>query len=189
MMTTETPAPQVTAEVKRKHGGMPDWALLGIGIDTAGKLRLYWPYTSEINGERFLTRFMVVRSPYASCDITRISMADDRREYPHDHSRTFFSWKFGWYEEDVYTDPADLSAVQHKRHRRLGIHRLRHSEAHSITRVSPRLDCPAEPRLAAPGLTLPVKPAAPGRRPSRWSEDPAGSSSSTRAAGGPGLSP
>jgi len=139
MMTTEAQAPQVTAEVKRKHGGMPDWALLGIGIDTAGKLRLYWPYTSEINGERFLTRFMVVRSPYASCDITRISMADDRREYPHDHSRTFFSWKFGWYEEDVYTDPADLSAVQHKRHRRLGIHRLRHSEAHSITRVSPRL--------------------------------------------------
>jgi hypothetical protein len=138
-MTTATQAPQVTAEVKRKHGGMPDWALLGVGRDAEGKLRLYWPYTSEINGERFLTRFIVLRTPYGSCDITRISMADDQREFPHDHSRTFWSWKLGWYAEDVYTDQADLSAMQHKRHRRLGIHRLRHTEAHSITSVSPRL--------------------------------------------------
>jgi hypothetical protein len=118
---------------------MPGWALLGAGIDAEGSLRLYWPYTSDINGERFLTRFIVFRTPLASVDVTRIGRADDQRKYPHDHSRTFWSWKFGWYAEDVYDDPADLTVKRHVRHQRFGVHRLRHTQAHSITEVSPRL--------------------------------------------------
>jgi hypothetical protein len=126
-------------EVVRTHGGMPDWCLLGIGTND-GKLALYWPYTSEINGERFLTRFIVVRNPWFSVDITRISMPDDdKRMWPHDHSRTFWSWKFGSYDEWVYSDPSDLSKRKLRRHPKFSLHRLRHTEAHSITRVSPGL--------------------------------------------------
>jgi hypothetical protein len=139
MTDTATPAALVTPEVKRKNGGMPDWAFLGAGTDHEGRLRLYWPYTSDVGGRRFLTRFILFRTPWASMDITRISMADDQREYPHDHSRTFWSWKWGWYAEDVYDDPDDLARVRHVRHRRLGVHRLRHDQAHSITEVSPHL--------------------------------------------------
>ena len=135
----KTASAVVTKKVVRKHGGMPNWALLGVGIDAEGKTRLYWPYTSEIDGERFLTRFMVLRTPWVSLDITRIGMADDQREYPHDHSRTFRSLKFGWYEEDVYYDRDDLTKMEHKRHGRFSIHRLKYTEAHSITRVSPKL--------------------------------------------------
>jgi hypothetical protein len=137
-MTTTAPA-QVTKKVERKAGGMPNWAFLSVGKNHEGKWTAYWPYTSKIGGQPFLTRFMVFRTPYLGLDITRVHMADDQREYPHDHSRTFFSWKWGWYAEEVYTDPGDLKAVQHKRHRRLGIHRLGHDEANSITHVSPRL--------------------------------------------------
>lgn len=131
---------QVTHEVTRTHGGMPNWALLGVGIDAARKLRLYWPYRSEIDGQPFLTRFIVFRTPLASVDITRIGMADNQREHPHDHSRDFWSFKLtGWYEEDVFYDRDDLANRRHIRHRRFGIHRLRHTQAHSITRVSPHL--------------------------------------------------
>lgn len=141
-MGTETQAPvtaQVTHHPERTHGGMPNWAILGVGIDTAGKVRLYWPYRSKIDGQPFLTRFIVVRNPWFSMDITRIGMADDQREYPHDHSRTFRSWKFGWYEEDVYYDKNDLTNKRHKRHGRFSLHRLRYTQAHSITKVSPKL--------------------------------------------------
>lgn len=133
---TET---SVTSKVERKAGGMPDYAVLGIGRNHEGWLTAYWPYTSEIGGQRFLTRFIVFRTPWLGLDVTRVHMADDQREYPHDHSRTFLSWKFGWYAEEVYDDPSDLGRKRHVRHRRLGIHRLRFTEAHSITAVSPRL--------------------------------------------------
>ena len=129
---------QAGSKVERKHGGLPNWALLGVGRNQ-GRLACYWPYTTEINGQRFLTRLMVVRTPYIGVDITRVHMADNQREFPHDHSRTFFSWKLGSYDEDVYYDPEDLKNTRHRRHRMLSIHRLGHDQAHSITRVSPHL--------------------------------------------------
>jgi hypothetical protein len=138
MNITDAPT-QVEAKVERKAGGMPNWALLGVGRNHEGKWTRYWPYTSEIDGERFLTRFIAFRSPYLGLDISRVHMADDQRAFPHDHSRTFYSWKFGWYAEDIYSDPADLGVKRHKRHRRFGIHRLGNDQAHSITEVSPRL--------------------------------------------------
>jgi hypothetical protein len=130
---------QVTNKVARKHGGMPEWAVLGIGKNHEGRWVVYWPYTSDIDGERFLTRFMPLRTPWVSVDITRIHMDDGDRAWPHTHSRTFRSLKFGWYAEDVYYDPDDLSVMRHIRHRRFGLHRLRYDEAHSITEVSPKL--------------------------------------------------
>lgn len=140
MTTAPDKAPaQVTHKVERKHGAMPAWALLGIGIDVSGKLRLYLPWWSEINDRRFLTRFIVFRSPFGGCEITRVHMADNQREDPHDHSGTFASLKLGWYAEDVYDNPADLTSKRHIRHRRFGIHRLRYTKAHSITEVSPKL--------------------------------------------------
>jgi hypothetical protein len=129
---------QVSNKVERKNGGMPNYAVLGVGVQ-GGKLGTYWPYTSEIDGKRFLTRFIVFRTPWLGLDVTRVHMADDQRAYAHDHSRTFWSWKFGWYAEDVFTDPADLAVMRHTRHRKFGIHRLRYDQAHSITHVSPRL--------------------------------------------------
>jgi hypothetical protein len=126
-------------EVSRTHGGMPAWAFLGAGYD-GEKLRLYWPYKSEIAGKRFLTRLIVVRCRWFALDITRIHMPDDgEREWPHDHSRDFWSWKTGCYEEWVYDNPDDLSSRQLRHNRRFTIHSLRHTQAHSITRVSPRL--------------------------------------------------
>jgi hypothetical protein len=138
-MRTQDAEAQVTAKTERSHGGMPNWAVLGIGRNHEGRLKVYWPYKSEINGERFLTRFIVFRSPYLGLDISRVHMADDQREYPHDHSRTFYSLKFGWYNEDVYDEPADIGIKTHKRHRPFGIHRLGNDQAHSITEVSPKL--------------------------------------------------
>jgi len=61
----------VTAKVERKHGSMPRWAVLGIGKDPSGRLRLYWPWWSDINGERFLTRFIVIRNSLVTLEITR----------------------------------------------------------------------------------------------------------------------
>jgi len=116
----------ITPRVVRKGGGMP-------------KTAFFTPYWSEIDGQRFLSRFIIAFTKYGGCHITRIHMADNQREWPHDHSATFLSWKFGWYAEDVYSgDPAN-PVKRHVRHRRFGIHRLRHDEAHSITEVSPRL--------------------------------------------------
>lgn len=130
----------VTNEVERKHGGMPNWALLGVGINHEGKLKAWWPYSSDIDGERFLTRFIVFRSPIASMDITRIHSSDDQRQYPHDHSRNFWSLKLiGGYEEDVYVDPSDLREAFHKKHRWLSVHKMSRHHAHSITKVSPHL--------------------------------------------------
>jgi hypothetical protein len=130
---------QVTHKVERTHGGMPNWAFLGIGRDAAGKMRLYWPYRSRIDDQPFLTRFIVIRNPWFSMDVTRVSMADDDREWPHDHSRTFRSLKLGWYSEWVYRDKDDLTQREHRRHRRFSLHTLRYTEAHSITEVSPHL--------------------------------------------------
>jgi hypothetical protein len=120
-MTTLT-APKV----ERKGGGMRRWMFL----------ERYW---SDIEDQRFLTRFVVFFTPVGGLHATRIHMADSQRDWPHDHTRTFWSWKMGWYAEKVFTDPADLSVFRLIRHRRFGIHRLRHTEAHSITEVSPRL--------------------------------------------------
>lgn len=136
-MTTDSTS-RVTNEVKRTAGGMPEWCLLGVSV-VDGKPVTFWPYTSEIDGKRFLTRFIVFRTPWASVDVTRISMADDNRAFPHDHSRSFVSWKFGWYKEWVYDDPDDLSQRQFREHGKFSFHRLRYSQAHSITEVSPGL--------------------------------------------------
>jgi hypothetical protein len=116
----------VTHKVTRSKGGMRKWMFLT-------------PYWSEIDGQRFLSRFVVFFTPLAGFHVTRIHMPDNQREYPHDHSATFWSWKLGWYAEDVYTDPADLTRKRHVRHMPFGIHRLKWTEAHSITEVSPRL--------------------------------------------------
>jgi hypothetical protein len=121
------PAPgAVTNKVERQGGGMRKWMFMQ-------------PYWSDIDGQRFLTRFVLVFTPWFGCHVTRIHMADDQRKYAHDHTATFWSAKAGWYAEDVYSDPDDLSKVRHVRHRRFGIHRLRWTEAHSITEVSPKL--------------------------------------------------
>jgi len=139
MTEIKTPS-EVTNKVERSHGGMPSWAILGIGRNHEGKIRIYWPYKSEIDGERFLTRFILFRTKYAGCEITRIHMDDTSRPFPHDHSRTFLSGKlWGTYTEWVYYDPQDLSKKKLIAHRRFGLHRLRHTEAHSIMWVSPRL--------------------------------------------------
>ncbi len=116
----------VTARVERKGGGMPRYAFLR-------------PWWSDINGSRFLTRFIILFTPLCGLHVTRIHMADNAREWPHDHSRTFFSLKFGWYEELVFGDPDDFHVRQHRRHRRFSCHRLRYTQAHSISRVSPHL--------------------------------------------------
>lgn len=136
-MKSQTPI--VTNKVERSHGGMPSWAVLGIGKNHEGKIKVYWPYKSDIDGDRFLTRFILLRTRFAGCEVTRIHMDDTSRPYPHDHSRTFASWKFGTYDEWVFYDKEDLSKKQFIQHRRFGIHRLRHTEAHSITWVSPKL--------------------------------------------------
>jgi hypothetical protein len=129
----------VTATVTRTHGGMPNWCLLGVGL-VDRKPRLFWPYTSSIGAKRFLTRFIIVRNPLFSVDVTRIHMPDDsEREWPHDHSRDFWSFKAGWYEEWVYGNPDNLEDRILRKHSRFSVHRLRHTQAHSITRVSPRL--------------------------------------------------
>jgi hypothetical protein len=129
----------VTNVVERSHGGMPDWALLGVGVVNR-KLKTYWPYISDVDGKRFLTRFIFIRNPLFSVDITRIHGADDQRAYPHDHSRTFISWKLtGGYEEDVYTDKDDLRERFHKKHGWMSFHKMSRHHAHSITRVSPHL--------------------------------------------------
>ena len=117
---------QITQKVTRSGGGMRRWMFLT-------------PYWSDIDGQRFLTRFVLFFTPLAGCHVTRIHMADDQRKWPHDHSATFWSWKLGAYAEDVYADPGDLTQVRHVRHRRFGIHRLRWTQAHSITHVSPHL--------------------------------------------------
>lgn len=126
-MTQTTEKPAVTPEVTRKGTGMRRWMF-------------FEPYWSDIGGQRFLTRFVVAFTPYFGFHVTRIHMADDQREHPHDHTRTFWSWKlFGGYDENVYSGPVTNPVMRHVRHRPFGVHRLRHSEAHSITRVSPRL--------------------------------------------------
>lgn len=117
---------QVANKVERQGGGMPEYALF----------HRYW---SDIDGERFLTRFIVFRTPWASVDVSRIHRADDRRPFPHDHSRSFVSWKFGSYDEWVHYDPDDLTQRRFRTHGRFSFHLLRHNQAHSITRVSPHL--------------------------------------------------
>lgn len=123
--------------VTRSHGGMPNWAFLGLRFDDR-KVRIDWPYWSNVNGRRFLTRFMILRTPWISADVTRIHGADDQRKWPHDHSRSFYSIRLlGGYDEDVWDDPDDLTSKRHRRHRWLSGSLLRWTEAHSITRVDP----------------------------------------------------
>jgi hypothetical protein len=114
----------VTHKVERRKGGMPRWAF-------------FTPYGSHIDGKPFLTRFIFFSTPYGGCHITWSRQADNQREYPHDHSATFLSVRLlGGYEEDVFTEPADLSVREHRVHRWLSASRLRWTEAHSITRIS-----------------------------------------------------
>jgi hypothetical protein len=114
-----------TVKVERSGGGMRKWMF-------------FTPYHSDVNGQRFLTRFVFFFTPYAGAHITRIHGADDQRKWPHDHSATFCSIRLlGSYEEDVYTDPGNLSQWEHRKHRWGSASRLRWDEAHSITRVSP----------------------------------------------------
>jgi hypothetical protein len=110
----------------RKNGGMPEWALV----------RSYWVNNG---GRRFLTRLILVRTPFGGVEVTRIHTDDNARPHPHDHSRSFVSFKLGSYDEWVYHDPGDLAVRRFRRHRRLSAHLMRVSAAHTITRVSPRL--------------------------------------------------
>lgn len=126
-----------TAEVTRSNGGMPRWSFLGIRFDD-GKPKIDWPYWSDVGGKRFLTRFIVFFTPWGGLHVTRIHGADDQREWPHDHSRTFRSLRLiGSYDEDVWDDPDDLASKRHRRHRWLSLSRLGWDQAHSITRVDP----------------------------------------------------
>jgi hypothetical protein len=112
-------------KVERKGGGMPKWAFMK-------------PYHSDIDGKRFLTRFIFFFTPYAGAHITRIHMADDQRKWPHDHSASFVSIKLaGGYEEDVYSNPSDLTSKRHRKHRWLSWHVTPWKAAHSITSVKP----------------------------------------------------
>src|SRR5277367_5415915 len=63
---------QATPKVERKGGGMPEWAAF----------RWYW---TVVEGERFLTRFILLRTPLGGVDISRIHRDDTLRKYPHDH--------------------------------------------------------------------------------------------------------
>lgn len=114
----------VTPKVERSGGGMPKYAF-------------FRPYWSRINDRPFMARFIFFFTPLAGCHITWIRQADNQREWPHDHSATFISFRLlGSYEEDVFTDPSDLGKIEHRRHRWLSATRLRHTEAHSITKIS-----------------------------------------------------
>jgi hypothetical protein len=128
----------VMNKVTRKHGGMPDWALLGIGLQDRRPV-LYWPYWSNVDGERFLTRFIIIFTPLGGIHVTRVHTADNARLYPHDHSRSFISFKLGWYNEWVYYNPQDLSQRRLRTHGRFSFHLMRYNMAHSITQVSPKL--------------------------------------------------
>jgi len=115
----------VTPKVERKNGGMPKYAF-------------FKPYWSHIDGKPFLSRFIVFFTPLAGCHVTWIRQADNQREWTHDHSATFASFKlFGGYEEDVFSGPVTSPVRRHRKHRWLSCHVMKHTEAHSITRVSP----------------------------------------------------
>ena len=121
---TDTLTSPVTPKVERTKGGMRKWMFLE-------------PYRSKIDGRPFLDRFVFFFTPYGGMHITWIRQPDNQREFPHDHSATFLSWRLlGGYSEDVFTDPADLGKREHRVHRWLSATRLRASEAHSITRIS-----------------------------------------------------
>jgi hypothetical protein len=124
IMTHPDNEPMITPKVERRKGGMSKWAFLT-------------PYWLKINDRLFLVRFIFFFTPYAGCVITWIREADNQREYPHDHSAMFRSWNLlGGYEEDVFSDPEDLSVVRHRKHRWLSCHRMKVTEAHSITKIS-----------------------------------------------------
>lgn len=114
----------VTPKVTRTGGGMPKVAFLK-------------PYRSMIDGRPFLDRFILFFTPYAGCHITWIRQADNQREWPHDHSATFISFRLlGGYEEDVFSGDPHNPAKQHRRHKWLSASVLRHDQAHSITSLS-----------------------------------------------------
>jgi hypothetical protein len=121
---TEVIASPVTPQVTRTKGGMRKWMFME-------------PYRSKIDGKPFLDRFVFFFTPWAGCHLTWIRQPDNQREWPHDHSATFLSVRLaGGYSEDVFTDPIDLTAREHRVHRWLSATRLRASEAHSITKIS-----------------------------------------------------
>jgi hypothetical protein len=121
----------VTMGMMRKNGGMPEWAFMRTYFSNKWK---------GDNQKRFLSRFIFFRTPYLSMDITRIHGDDNDREYPHDHSRSFISFKLiGKYNEWVYYNPDDLSERRYRKHRWLSCHLMRHNMAHTITHVTPYL--------------------------------------------------
>jgi hypothetical protein len=116
---------RITHKVERKGGGMRRWMFAE-------------PYYSDIDGQRFLTRFVFWFTPFGGCHVTRIHMADDQREHPHDHTRTFISIKLaGGYEEDVYSGDIASPDRRHRKHRWLSWHVMPYDQAHSITAVRP----------------------------------------------------
>jgi hypothetical protein len=116
----------VTPKVERTKGGMRKWMF-------------FEKYYSRIDDEPFLSRYVLFFTPWAGLHVTRIHKPDNQREWPHDHSATFWSWKFGWYAENVYSGDPLNPVKTHVKHRRFGIHRLGWDQAHSITEVSPHL--------------------------------------------------
>lgn len=111
-------------EVERKNGSMPDRAFF----------RSYW---TRINGKLFLWRFIVWFTRDSGCTVNWIRQPDDQRKHPHDHSASFLSVRLlGGYEEDVFTDPSDLSVREHRVHPWLSGSVLKYTEAHSITKIS-----------------------------------------------------
>lgn len=103
---------------------MPRWAFFA-------------PYWTHINDKPFLNRFIFFFTPLGGCHVTWIRQADNQREWPHDHSATFLSLRLsGWYEEDVFDNPDDLTVKHHRHHGWLSARRLRYDQAHSITRIS-----------------------------------------------------
>lgn len=93
------------------------------------------PYQVTIGGRTFLKRRTIFLTPLCGLLWTRIYSADDQRQYPHDHSASFWSLKFGWYAEDVH----DKNGKRHVMHLRFSCHLMRYDQAHSITAVSPHL--------------------------------------------------
>lgn len=89
----------------------------------------------RVGGEPFISRRQVVQTPWFSLLVSRIHGHDEGRD-PHDHSRWFVSFKArGGYDEIVFLDPADLSRIRVRRHRRWSVHVMRPEYAHLITAV------------------------------------------------------
>lgn len=113
-------------KTERKNGEMPRW---GVNYD-------YWV---SVGDTPFLDRKVLVICPWFGVFLTDIHKPDTGRD-PHDHSRPFISVILsGGYTEKVHDDPAkrnSFRAFTWKQHARWSAHRMRTSEAHTITLVA-----------------------------------------------------